>query len=154
MTPIRSLCCFLLLAALMNDAFGDEPFKNATAREAQAAYKAAIAKAKAAYVQALDKAAKEAGGAGRLDEANRIAAEKKKVESDQGASGRDTDLAAQLRNKIEGTLWVPGPNRWTRFKSNGNAVNKIGTIGRPPPLHWFHRVTEPRISMSGNSTRI
>ncbi len=100
------------------------PFKNATARKAQAAYNSAIAKVKADYVKELDKAVKESGGVGNLDEAIRIAAERKRVVTDQG--GPSTSSGNKLRKSIEGTVW-DGPNGWIHFHKNKKAVDSDGS---------------------------
>ncbi|MCH7727255.1 MAG: hypothetical protein IH991_12360 [Planctomycetes bacterium] len=123
MAVIRILSSLCLLVALTNNAIGDGPFKNATARKAQTAYKSAIAKAKADYSRELDKAIKESGGVGNL-EANRIATERKRVETDQGDAS--TSSGNKLRKSIEGTVW-DGPYGWIHFNKNRKAVDSDGS---------------------------
>lgn len=115
--------CLILLPA--NCAVAEKPFKNKTARAAQKIYEAEIAKAKKKYVAKLEVAIKEAGGAGDLDEANRIATEKKSLDSNRGGTSKNP--ADKLRKSMEGTTWrINVSKHWVRFDKNNTAVGDDG----------------------------
>lgn len=120
--PTAVICLVLISANVVGQ---DKSFKNKTARAAQKAYDAAIARAKREYVAKLDVAIKEAGGAGDLDEANLIAEEKKNI----GIA--TSDPFESLRRRMIGTKWNNSPNNrknWLLFldKNAGADYRKQG----------------------------
>ena len=120
-----SLTAVCLILTFSNSAVAQKPFKNKTALAAQKTYEEAIAKAKKEYVAQLDIAIKDAGGVGDIDEANRIVAEKKGVQSDEG--GVSADPFGRLRKRIEGTTWLVSTSKLTLFfGKNGAAINSKG----------------------------
>ena len=105
----------------------EKPLKSASLRKAKKAYEAAVAKARAAYVVELDKGIKAAGGAGDLDEANRIAEVKKALQADSKPLGKSPREI--LTRRLTGTTWrfVERKDKLTvRFRPNGLAVNSLG----------------------------
>lgn len=119
---------FLLVALCLfwnsaNESWTAEPFANKTAREAQQVYEAEVAKAKADYAAKLEIAIKEAGGAGNLEEANRIAALKKEIES-----GED-DPVEKSRKALEGTRWGPNPQSTLKLYPDRKVVFAGGHSG-------------------------
>lgn len=88
----------------------DEPFNNETAKSAQKTYEQAVEKAKKEYLEQLEIAIKEAGGAGDLAEANRIAAERDAIRDSED------DPIDRLRKRLEGSRW--GINRNLTLKLN------------------------------------
>lgn len=58
------------------------------------------------------------------ERANRIAAERKRVETDRVGPG--TGFGNTLRKRIEGTLWE-GPNGWIHFQKDRKAVDSDGS---------------------------
>ncbi|MCH8829601.1 MAG: hypothetical protein IID45_08495 [Planctomycetes bacterium] len=132
LTISLSVVCVIL--ASVNMAVAEKPFKNKTARAAHKVYEAAIAKAKVEYVAKLEIAIKEAGGAGDLEEANRIAVEKKSIES--GQSGKsNADPVEALRRRMIGTRWntsATNSKNWIRFLKKG-----AGADYRGKHFSWF-----------------
>ncbi|MCH7990622.1 MAG: hypothetical protein IID46_15890 [Planctomycetes bacterium] len=116
-----SLTAVCLILASANSAVAQKPFKNKTARAAQKVYEAAIVKAKKEYVAKLEIAIKEAGGAGDVDEFNKIATEKKRVDG--------SDPVEKARKRIEGTRWGQDPKMPTYFLANRKVRFADGSIG-------------------------
>lgn len=112
-----SLTAVCLILAPLNSAIAQKPFKNKTALAAQKTYEEAIAKAKKEYAAKLEIAVKEAGGAGDLDEATQLAAEKKRIEGH--------DPLAALRRRLIGTKWYKKAS-WNRFEKNNFGINSDG----------------------------
>ena len=112
----------LILSSTNSAVAQKKPFKNKTARAAQKTYEEAIAKAKKEYVAKLEIAVKEAGGAGDLEEANRLAAEKKNVETGEN------DPLTSFRRRMIGTKWYGRTSRnvWNRFDKNNFGVSESG----------------------------
>ena len=96
-----SLTAVCLILASVNSVHAQKPFKNKIALAAKKSYDEAIAKAKKEYAAKLDIAIKDAGGAGDVDEANKLLAEKKRVDG--------TDPIAALRRRLIGTKWTDNP---------------------------------------------
>lgn len=115
-----SLAAVCLILVTANSAVAQKkPFKNKTARAAKKSYEEAIAKAKKEYLAKLEIAIKEAGGAGDIDEANRIVAEKKEVASGTGAQ---RDPLEKLRKRLEGTRWGPRPTVTLKLMPKQQAI--------------------------------
>ncbi len=154
-----SLVSVCLILASTSSAVAQKPFKNKTALTAKTSFEKerkrieaaaanAIAKAKKEYVAKLEVAIKEAGGAGDIDEANRLVAEKKTVESDEG--GAIKNPFERLRKKIEGTTWsITGTTVTLRFGKNGTAIDSRGT-----KLAWSTDGKNALVLQSQKSTNI
>ncbi len=97
----------------------EKPFKNRTAQAAKKAYEAAIAKAQKEYIKELEIAIKEAGGAGDIDDANRIVAEKNEIAS---GSIKPRDSTERLQRRLEGTTWGPRPTVTLKLHAKRQAV--------------------------------
>jgi len=112
---------------------GEEPqFNNERANKAAAAYQAKLKEAREAYIKELDVAIKEAGGAGDLDDANKLADLKEVLEKENKLDDRDP-LAA-VRKELEGTTWKPitsppSPRAFNRFRKDNKTVNHNGVEG-------------------------
>ncbi len=110
--------CFVLVTARSAIA-QEKPFTNKTAVAAKKSYQEATAKAQKEYIAKLDIAIKEAGGAGDIDEANRIVAEKNEIAS---GSIKSHDPFEKLTKRLEGTTWGPRPTVTLMFQSRQKAV--------------------------------
>lgn len=108
--------------AIVDAACGDEkPITNEIALTAKKQYEEAIENAKKAYVEQLEVAIKDAGGAGNLEEASRIEAEKKRIEGN--------DPVTIFRRRLIGTKWHTDPNNpksWNLFKEDNEVVTFEG----------------------------
>lgn len=126
----RVLLTIICLIPASVDTFAqDRPFTSKTARDAQRAYEKAIAKAKEDYVAQLEIAIREAGGAGDLADANRIAAEKDNIGT------TTSDSLESLRRRLIGTRWnnsPSNPNNWLLFKDRNSGVDY-----RKQGFTWF-----------------
>ncbi|MCH8828899.1 MAG: hypothetical protein IID45_04900 [Planctomycetes bacterium] len=112
-------CCLILTFA--NSAVAQKPFKNKIAVAAKKSYEQAIAEAKKEYVAKLKIAIKDAGGAGKLEEAKQIEAEMKRIDG--------TDPLTAFRRRLIGTKWNSNPKKplnWIRFDKNNVATHKNG----------------------------
>jgi len=99
----------------------EEPFSNQIALDAQKRYEEAIENAKKEYAAQLEIAIKDAGGAGDLEEASRLDAEKKRIEG--------TDPLTQFRRRLIGSKWHSDPNNarsWNQFNENNESVTFEG----------------------------
>lgn len=116
-----SLTVVCLILSSTNLAVAQKPFKNKTARAAQKTYEEAVAKAKAEYVAKLEIAVKEAGGAGDIEDAKILVAEKKRMDG--------SDPLTLLRRRLVGTKWNTNPKLrgWCLFKKNNIGVYHNGT---------------------------
>ncbi len=123
---IPLISVFLVLATANSAVAQKKPFKNKIARAAQKTYeetiakaKETIAKAKKEYIAKLEIAVKEAGGKGDLEQANRIASEKKNIETGE------SDPLAAFRRRLTGTKWYNTPKRaaWNRFDKNNVGIS-------------------------------
>jgi len=127
---MSKLIPFLVLVLTTGSAFGAEPqFKNERAKKAEAAYQAALKEARRAYINELDQAIKEAGGAGDLDEANKMADVKEALEEE--GKFNDRDPLALVRKKLENTTWKTpsNPKGFLRFGKANKTQNHTGNGG-------------------------
>ena len=121
---------FLVLVLLTGTAAGDEPqFKNERAKKAEAAYQAKLKEAREAYIKELEVAIKESGGAGDLDEANKMAELKDSLV--EAGESEDRDEFAAVRRELEGTTWKSSkdPRGFHRFLKDNKTINAKGTKG-------------------------
>ena len=124
-----SLTVVCLILSSTNSAVAQKPFKNKTARTAKKAYEQAIAEAKKEYVAKLKIAIKDAGGAGDLEEAKLLVAEKKRI--DEG------DPLVVLRNRMIGMTWISYPGMEKRSFHR----NHLGRCRDGGVFRWY--VTAP-----------
>ena len=123
-TSFTTVC---LILAFANSADAQKPFKNKIGLAAKKSYDEAIAKAKKEYAAKLDIAIKDAGGAGDLEEANQLVAEKKRIEGN--------DPPTVLRRRLTGTKWMTNPKApklLLRFETNN-----VGTYSNGIRFAWF-----------------
>lgn len=114
---------FVLLLA-SSSAFGAEPqFKNERGKKAEEAYQAKLKEARGAYIKELELAIKEAGGAGDLEEANKMAELKESLE--EAGESEDRDDLAPVRRKLENTSWrdPANPGGYLRLLNNNKTRN-------------------------------
>ena len=119
------------------------------ARVAKAAYDKAVKAAREAYIEQLELAIKEEGGAGNLEEANRLAEEKKSLELEgQLGSSDPADLAAK---KLQNTTWKTrrNPKGFLRFLKDNKTQNHLKTGGV-----WIATDKDTVITQSRNSGAI
>ena len=132
MTRTISLTAVCLILASANSAIAQKPFKNKTALAAKKAFEnerkkiedaghKAIAKAKKEYAAKLEIAIKEAGGAGKLDEANLLATEKKRIDG--------SNTIEKTRKRLEGMRWVRNSNISIKLNPNRHYVTNGGEPG-------------------------
>lgn len=127
----------------------DAQAEHPRARRAREAFEASVTKARAAYIQQLDEAIKEAGGAGDLDEANRLKEIKTSLELEAKGEGRDP---ISIRTKrLENTRWFTrkNPNGFIRFLRGNQTQNHLGTGGV-----WILTDKSTAITQSRNSGNI
>ena len=116
-----SLTAVCLILTSANSAVAQKPFKNKIALAAKKSYEEAIAQAKKEYVAKLEIAIKEAGGAGDLEEANQLAAEKERIDN--------SDSIEKARKRLEGIRWGKSATSWVKLLRNGRFVSRGGTTG-------------------------
>lgn len=114
----------VVLLLVSNSVCGAEPqFKNERAQKAEEAYQAKLKAARESYIKELDVAIKEAGGAGELDEANKMAELKQSLE--EAGESEDRDELAPFRRKLENTRWgdPTNPGGFLRLLTKGKTRN-------------------------------
>lgn len=140
-----AIACLLLTSS---GSVAQEPLRNKIAQDAQRSYQEAIAKAKKEYAAKLELAITDAGDKGDIGEATRLAAEKKKLDSDDG--GANANAFEILRKNVEGTTWSLGGGKVVlRFGKDGNAVDSNGA-----KLAWSTDGKHSLVLQSHESTRV
>lgn len=120
----------ILSLVIVHSAYAEEPvFKNARAIEAQRTYEEKLKSARQEYIQELEKAIKEEGGKGNLEEANKISDEKNALELE--ARGGDQDPISIVRRKLEGTKWrdPSNPQGYLGFLKDYKTRNHLNRSG-------------------------
>jgi len=125
----KSIPLFVLLLFSSSVLAAEPQFKNERAKKAEAAYQAALKTAREAYIKELDMAIKEAGGAGDLDDANRMSDVKEALEEE--GKFNDRDPLALVRKDLEGSAWKPSsnPRGRHRFLKDNKTINYQGIKG-------------------------
>ena len=118
-------CCLILTFA--NSAVAQKPFKNKIAVAAKKSYEQAIAEAKKEYVAKLKIAIKDAGGAGKLEEAKQIEAEMKRIDG--------TDPLTAFRRRMIGTKWYTELK--TRKSWFGFSKDNVGVDFKGRRFVWY-----------------
>ena len=136
-----AVVCLTLIPASVTFA-QKKPFKNKIAIGAKKDFNEAIAKAKKEYSEKLDLAIKEAGGAGDLEEANRLVAEKKEF-------GSAVSPLEKARKQIEGTRWGTSTKSTINFLSN----RKVDFGGKYSGI-WIMSGQQTLLLQSGKSKTI
>ena len=139
-----SLTAVCLILASANSGIAQKPFKNKIARAAKKTYEEAVAKAKAEYAAQLEIAIKQSGGAGDIEEAKLLVAEKKRIDG--------SDPLMVLRRRLTGTKWNTNPTKrrqWQSFQRNNLGRNYDGA-----PLRWFVTAKNTVVTQRTKSTDI
>jgi len=105
----------------------DQPFKNERAKTAREAYQAALKEARDAYIAELERAIREEGGQGNVEEAQLLDEAKQALVDEQ--AGLETDPVRRFQNSLENTRWVTGPGVFNRFLPNNRTINHKGEKG-------------------------
>lgn len=140
---------FVLLLNLVfwNATGAGEPFKNETATTAQKNYESAIEKAKKEYLAQLEIAIKEAGAAGDLEEANRIATERDEIRGSDETEADDP--VERLRKRLEGSHWGPNPRQTIKLHPKRKVIFSAGYPGT-----WILADEETLILQSSKSANL
>ena len=127
MLRIRMLIVSLLLLGLTGGVFGQA--ENERAKSAAEVYQKAVDEARQAYIKELELAIKEAGGAGDLEEANRLAENKAALEKEGKVD--ENDPVALATKQLENSKWVtPGKGKgFIRFLPGNKTTNHMAVAG-------------------------
>lgn len=120
----------VVLLLVSSSVCGAEPqFKNQRAQKAEETYQAKLKAARESYIKELDLSIKEAGGAGELDEANKMAELRESLI--EAGESEDRDELAPVRRKLENTRWgdPTNPGGFLRLLTKGKTRNHKNNSG-------------------------